>query len=168
MKPSLVAAALVAALASGGRAHAGEDDRSLSLSVGYATIAVPDLSPHGLALAVEYERGFSEAMAFRVAATAGGYYEDDPVGSAHLVVGLTYLFDVLKYVPYVQGGVGGVVVAGPAVDTTLAPFVEVGVGLEILHSRSFSYGAAVRFESLLEETSFFSAAARVTWRWGFF
>ncbi len=169
MKPILVAAALLSTLCgAGSAARAGEDDRSLSLSLGYATYSVPDYSPPGLALGVEYERGFSEVMAFRVAAGGAGYYEGDPSFSGHLVVGLTYLFDVLKYVPYINGGVGGMVIAGPAVDTKVTPFVELGVGLEILHSRSFSYGALVRFESLLQETHFFSAAARVTWHWGFF
>ena len=150
MKPTLAAAVLLATLAVGPRAHAGPDDRSLSLSLGYATYAVKEHTPHGLALAVEYERGFSEAMAVRVAATGGGYYDGDPSGSGHLVVGFTYLFDVLKYVPYINGGVGGMVIAGSGMDTEVAPFVEVGVGLEILHSRSFSYGAMVRFESLLQ------------------
>ena len=82
-------------------AEAGEDDRSLSLSLGYARFKVPEHDPDGGALALDYERGLSEALALRASA-GGGLYHDagDPAYSAHAVAGITYALDVLKYVPY--------------------------------------------------------------------
>ncbi len=169
MRIAVATAAVAAFLAVAGPASAGEDDRSLSLSLSYATYAIPDHSPKGAVLGVDYERGFSEALAVRVSGGTGAYYEDSSASyTGHLVVGMTYLFDVLKYVPYINGGVGGIVIAGGDTDTHFAPLVEVGVGLEILHSRTFSYGAILRFESQIKETHFFTGGLRITWRWGFF
>ncbi len=150
-------------------ALASDDESALSVSLGYATYVVSEYRPDGLALAVEYERGFSDAFAWRIAGGGGGYYGDSGLSySGHLVGGLTYLFDVLKYVPYAQVGLGGIVIAGGDQDVKISPLVELGAGLDILHSRTFSYGIRLAFESFLLETSFFTAGVRATWRWGFF
>ena len=169
MRIAVATAVMAGLLAGSGPASAGEDDRSLSLSLSYATFAIPDYSPHGTVVGVDYERGLSEALAVRISGGGGAYYADSsPSFTGHMVVGMTYLFDVLKYVPYINGGVGGIVIAGSDIDTQVAPLVEVGLGLEFLHSRSFSYGAILRFESQLKETHFFTGGLRITWRWGFF
>lgn len=166
----LAPCALLALALGSAPAHAGEDDRWLSVSLGYATFTAPEIQPHGGALAVEYERGFADAMAVRATA-GGGYY---PVGtgspgySAHATVGLTYLFDITRYVPYIQIGVGGIAINAVELDTELSPLLELGVGLDVLHSRTWSYGISARFESFINDTSFFTAGARLTYRWGFF
>jgi hypothetical protein len=164
---AVLAAAIVAGTPSGARA--GEDDRSLSVSLSYGLYSIPDHSPSGSVLGLDYERGFSEALSFRASTGAGVYFADEGRSySGHLVVGITYLLDVLKYVPYVNLGVGGILLGGGGVETDLSALLEMGVGLDVLHSRSFSYGVVVRFESYIQETSFFTAGARLTWRWGFF
>jgi hypothetical protein len=174
----LLALAVVAALAS--PVAAGEDDRSLSVGLGYGTYAIPepDHQPSGAVLGIDYERGFSEELAFRVSALGGVYplgndERDDGTRpstsySAQLSVGFTYLFDVLKYVPYVHGGLGGVLLLGGPGDGKLNGLVELGGGLEILMSRRFSYGVYARFDSFAQETTVFTAGARATYRWGFF
>ena len=75
---------------------------------------------------------------------------------------------MLKYVPYVNLGVGGIILGGGDVDLDVTALLEMGGGLDVLHSRSFSYGAVIRFESYIQETAFFTAGLRMTWHWGFF
>ncbi len=178
MPARLPAASLAAAVAAllCARAHpaaAGEDDRSLSLSGSYATYSIPDHAPAGAALGLEYERGFSDAMSFRVGGGGGIYFaslgEDGKTSySTHATVGITYLFDVVRYVPYATVGLGGIWIFGGGQDAKLNALVEFGVGLDILQSRRFSWGVQARLESFVQETSFFTAGVRATWRWGFF
>lgn len=161
-------AVLVALAAAPAPVLAADGESALSLSLGYATYIQPEYNPHGGALGMAYERGFSDALSWRISGGAGAYYRDDLTYSGHLTAGLTYLFDVLKYVPYVNAGLGGIVIAGGDRGVDVKPLIELGAGLDILRSRTSSYGVYVRFETLLQETSFFTAGARVTWRWGFF
>jgi hypothetical protein len=163
---AIIAVALVSAAAP---AAASDDESALSVSLAYGTYAIPDYNPHGAVLGVEYERGFSDALAWRISGGAGGYTLDGQRSySGHLTAGLTYLFDVLKYVPYANLGVGAIVIGGGEVDTQVKALIEIGAGLDVLHSRSLSYGVQLRFESFASQTAFFTAGVRATWRWGFF
>jgi hypothetical protein len=171
MRSSLCAVAILALMA--GSAGADEDDRSISVFGGYGTYAIPEHTPDGGVVGLDYERGFSDAMSLRASGGFGLYLLDDddmgPSYSGHATIGLTYLFDVLKYVPYVNVGVGGIVLAGgPVEDVRLDALLELGIGLDILHSRTFSYGVQARLETFIQETSFFTAGVRATYRWGFF
>lgn len=149
---------------------AADGERALSATLGYATYTLAGANPHGAALGLDYERGFSDALSWRISGGGGIYYRDGLTYSGQLTAGLTYLFDVLKYVPYVNVGLGGIVVVDiggdPAAD--IHPLAEIGAGLDILRDRTSSFGVYVRFETLLQETSFFTAGVRSTWRWGFF
>lgn len=166
---AVTVAALLLVLAMAGPSVASEGESALSVSFGYGTYSVPDYRPNGGVLGLDYERGFSDALSFRVSGGAGLYYGDGQTTySGQLTVGMTYLFDVIKYVPYANLGVGGIAIAGGDLDSRLSALVELGVGIDVLHSRTFSYGIQLRFETLLQETSFFTAGARATWRWGFF
>lgn len=149
-------------------ALASDGENAFSISLGYATYSLAeDTSSHGSALGLEYERGFTDALSWRIAAGGGAFYGDSQLSyGANLAFGVTYVFDVLKFVPFAQAGVGGIVIA--ADGTEIKPLIELGAGLDILRSRSFSYGVVVKFETFLQQTSLFTAAARATWRWGFF
>jgi hypothetical protein len=155
-------------------AQAGEDDRALSVSLSWARYALKDASADGAALGVDYERGFSDTMSFR-ASGGGGYYLGDAKSySGHFTIGATYIFDVVKWVPYANIGIGGIYIGGgedtgdDKLDTGLKGLLELGAGLDILHSRKFSYGVVMRFESFVETTAFFTMGVRATYRWGFF
>jgi hypothetical protein len=83
------------------------------------------------------------------------------------------LFDVVKYVPYVTLGAGATLLAGEGVDTEIDPRVELGLGIDVLSSRSFSYGLETRLEvvaprAAFEQSALFFAGAKIAWRWGFF
>ena len=150
-------------------AHASEGDSALSISLGYGTYAIPDHRPDGGVLGVEYERGISDALSLRLAGAGGLYVGDGQTSySGQLVAGMTYLFDVIKYVPYASAGVGGIVIAGGEDGSRLSALVELSVGLEVLHSRRFSYGVQLRAETFIQETSSFAAGVRATYHWGFF
>ena len=152
-----------------GRALADEDESMFSLSLAYAGVSVPDHTPHGGALGIAYERGVSDAVWLRASCGAGAMYDAGaPAYLAHAEVGVTYVIDVLRYVPHVDLGIGGIYLHGDGIEDSLQPIIQIGGGLDLLVSRERSYGLFVRYESFLGRTAFFTAGARMSWRWGFF
>jgi hypothetical protein len=123
----------------------------------------------GGAVAVEYERGISEALSWRVALAGAVFGVDGLSGGGWASGGLTYRFDVLKYVPYAVGGVGGVVIAGgPLEDTVVDPALEVGLGLDILTGRARSWGIEARAVTFPGDIVVVTFGVRGTARWGYF
>jgi len=154
----------------GGIAQASEDERILSVTANYATFSADERNPHGAGLAAGFEYGLSDALWLR-AAGGGAAYSDsgDFAWSSHATFGITYVLDVLQYVPYVNIGAGVFVTdsARDDVDLTVDPVAELGLGLDVLSSRRFSYGAYLRV-SALTDTTIFRAGLRMSWRSGFF
>jgi hypothetical protein len=155
-------------------ARAGDGESALSASLGWATYATPDKddktkSPDaGAVLGVTYERGVSEALSWRVSLVGGGFVGGGTTGAGWAAGGFVYRFDVLKYVPYVEASIGGVLVAGSNLPGGVAPLLELGGGLDVLSSRERSYGIEVRLGSFAGDTTIVTAGVRTTWRWGFF
>jgi hypothetical protein len=169
LPPAVAAlAAVVVGAAVAPAALASEDDRAFSLFAGYGRFTVPDRVADGGVLGVDYERGLTDAVSLRASAGGGLYASDGLAYSGQAVLGITYLFDVLRYVPYANLGVGAIVMSGDTIDTTVEPLVELGLGLDILQSRETSWGVQVRYETLTNEPSYLTAGLRLTWRWGFF
>lgn len=137
--------------------------------IGGYTLTDPEEAPVGGVLGVEFERGFSDALAVRVGGEGAIYHgtESKLTYAGRATAGVVYAFDVLKYVPYAGLGIGAAVLGG-GVDLRLDPYIELAGGLDILTSRSFSYGAVVRVESFLLSSAAASVGLRATWRWGFF
>jgi hypothetical protein len=164
------AAVLGCALAT---ARADEGESAFSVGLGYAGISIPDHTANGGDLSLEYERGVTDVVWLR-ASLGGGLLLDagSRVESGHGTVGLTYVLDVLRYVPYVTLGAGAIYLRGSSVEEDLSdpvqPLIQLGGGLDVLVDRELSYGVYARFESYLTRTAFFSVGARVSWRWGFF
>jgi hypothetical protein len=164
----LAAASLVAEAP----ARAAKGESSLSVSAAYNEFCLnqepqPNVSAAGGLFLVEYERGINDTLWVH-AAVGGGVYEHD-IFSGNGVLGLTFALDVLKYIPYLNLGVGTAYLDGGPVEGAFYNFIELGFGLEILHSRTFSYGVHVRYDSFASDlASYLSMGARVTWRWGFF
>jgi hypothetical protein len=162
---------LALALLAGGPAPAAADEgeSALSFSLGYASFAIPEHEPRGGSIGLEFQHGLGEDLWVR-AAVAGAAYATGGEASwtGQGTVGLTYVVDVLRYVPYLNAGVGAVMLGGGPLDRALHPVVELGAGLDVLARRGLSYGVFVRLASFLDDSAFVSAGARVTWRWGFF
>ncbi len=168
----------------GSTAHA-DGERALSLGLGYASFSVPGepmgnqapptLSPDfGGALTLSYERSLGTDVSLR-AEVAGGIFHggagmDQSATSFAALgdVGVTYRFDVFKYVPYAFAGLGGVVAGGGPIDRGANLVLVVGGGLDMLVSRQRSYGAEIRIASFGGDITVFTAGIRGTLRWGFF
>jgi hypothetical protein len=159
-----------------GAAAAGEGESALSGSLGAGTFVLPGeeedetIGPTagGVGL-VSYERGFSEALSWRVELSGGLYGGGGLSWSGAAAGGLVYRFDVLKYVPYALLEVGGSVVGGGELeDSVIDPVVLIGGGLDFLLGRSRSWGLEARLASFAGDTTLISLGARYTIRWGYF
>lgn len=172
--PAVLAAACAAWLLTWSPpALAGEGEEMASVGAAYGYVEVlqdgEGVKAHGGVLTLEYQRGFEDTLWWRVAA-AGGLY-DGPAGlawSGQATVGLTYAFDVLRWVPYLNAGVGALAVGGGGFETELVPLVELGGGLDVLQSRTWSWGVAGSVNYFTNEILRGTIGLRVTYRWGFF
>ena len=161
-----------------------EGERAVSASLGWATFSVPGkpvgrqapptLSPDvGGALAIAYEHSISTDLALRAEAAGGVFYggEQAKQGKTSFAVlgdaGIVFRFDVLKFVPYAFGGVGGVSVGGGPIDRGADFVVVVGGGLDWLQSRERSYGLEARVASFGGDITVVTFGLRGTVRWGF-
>lgn len=162
-----------------------EGERALSLGLGWATFSVPgkamgnqtppDITPDaGGALSVSYEHAIGTDVALRGELVGGMFYggavkDQSELSFAGLVdAGVTYRFDVLKYVPYAFGGVGGVFSGGGPLDAGADLVLCVGGGLDVLQSRSRSWGIEGRLASFGGDMTLFTVGLRGTLRWGYF
>jgi hypothetical protein len=152
-------------------AAAEEGESALSIGGGLATFTIPDHGGLGGMIGGDYERGLSDAFWLRASvagAIYGGSDDEGAIYAGRATIGLTYVVDVLKYVPYIHLGLGGLALGGPEVDAEIRPLGEIGVGLDVLSRRGLSYGPFARLQSSFDEGAFVELGARMTWRWGFF
>lgn len=164
---------------------AAEGERALSIGLGWATFSVPgepvnNMAPPtitpdvGGAVSVTYEHSISTDFSLRVDGAFGAFYgggtEKQSKGSyAGLAdAGAVFRFDVLKYVPYLFGGLGAVATTGGPIDGGVDFVVAIGGGLDVLLSRSRSYGFEARLASFGGDTTVFTLGVRGTCRWGYF
>jgi hypothetical protein len=174
VRTSLLAIAVVVALPR--LAAAGDGESAASVGVGVGTFVMPGemedetIAPVlGGVVVGAYERGFSEALSWRIEASSGVYGGGGVSWTAAAAAGVVYRFDVLKYVPYALVEVGGVIVGGgPVPETTLDPVLAIGGGLDLLRSRSRSWGIEARVASFARDVTTASLAVRTTRRWGYF
>jgi hypothetical protein len=151
------------------------DESAASASLGWATYSLPgeddmDITSYwGGQLNVMYERAFSEPLSWRVELGGAIFHHDE--GASYLVLadaGLVYRFDVLTWVPYVFGGVGGVWATGGPLPSTTEPVLMLGGGIDKLFDRDRSAGIEVHLASFAGTVTTFSLAVRGTFRWGYF
>jgi hypothetical protein len=168
-------------------AHADGDDRALSLGLSGTTFSEPGkptrnqqpttITPDGgLALSLSYEHAFSTDFSLRGELAGGGFYGGqniNPKNTASLSwfglgdVGITFRFDVLKWVPYAFGGLGVMASTGGALDAGFQPVLVVGGGLDVLESRSWSWAVEARVVGFASDTTVFTIGLRGTRRWGY-
>ncbi|MGE0870979.1 MAG: hypothetical protein AB7P03_20610 [Kofleriaceae bacterium] len=176
--------ALLVVLALTGVAH-GESERSLSLGLGWATFSAPgepvnNMEPvaigpdYGGALAIGHERMIGTDLGLRLELAGGVFYgggtpEQSKTTTVLLAdVGVVFRFDVLKYVPYAFGGVGALTTFGGPIDEGTSAALTVGGGLDMLVSRSRSYGFEGKLASFGGDVTVFTLGVRGTVRWGYF
>jgi hypothetical protein len=167
----------------GALAHA-DGDSALSVGLGWATFsttgkskgkqAPPTLSPDvGGALAVSYERSFSTDLSLR-AELAGGVFsgggQEMESNTSYALLGdagVVFRFDVLKFVPYAFGGLGGVSSGGGPIDRAADVVLVVGGGVDWLERRERSLGLEARVASFGGDITVVTFGIRGTLRWGF-
>jgi hypothetical protein len=162
-----------------------EGERALSLGLSWATFSVPgeaegnkeppSVTPTvGGALSGIYEHSISTDWSLRGQLAGGLFYggetkDTNRASNAGLVdVGAVFRFDVLKYVPYAFAGVGGVFTTGGPIGTHQNFVLAVGGGLDVLRSRSSSWGVELELASFGGDVTIFTAGLRGTVRWGYF
>jgi hypothetical protein len=175
----LAGAAIFAAalLASAGVARA---DRAISVGTGWATYSTlgepanPRMPPPtltaelGAHLELSYEHGISSEISLRAELAAAAFADDGGSYLALADLGAVYRFDVVKYVPYGFAGLGAVASFGEPIDSDLELVVVLGGGLDILSSRTRSWGIEGRLASFAGDTTVFTLGVRGSVRWGFF
>jgi hypothetical protein len=176
-------ALLAAVVAVGGRTAHADGERSLSVGLAWATFsavgkpvgkqAPPTLSPDiGGALTASYELAIATDIALR-GELAGGVFHggaqamQSQTSYASLVdAGAVFRFDVLKIVPYLFGGLGGVVSGGGPLDRGAEFVLVVGGGVDWLLGRERSLGVEARIASFGGDVTVATFGVRGTLRWG--
>jgi hypothetical protein len=158
--PGLWALALGGWLALGGaaaRAHAaaGEEEWQLSARAGAAALDVDGRAPIGATAGLDLEYGINDAWAARLSVGAGFHPVDaDPknhlpggtVRTTSALLGMTYTFDVLRLVPYLQMGVGVINFGGAVVTPGTAFDAELGLGADYLLTRRWAVGGVLQYQ----------------------
>ena len=162
-----------------------EGDRALSAGLGWATFSAPGKASRNMqppavtpeaggSLSVMYEQGISSDLSLRgelagCLFTGGtGKGQSDPSYAGLGDVGVVFRFDVLKYVPYAFGGIGALYAGGGPIDRGAEFVVAIGGGLDVLASRSRSWGFEGRLASFGGDVTIFTLGLRGSVRWGFF
>jgi hypothetical protein len=183
-----LAIAMCAALAgsmwtASAHAAAGEDEWQLSARLGLGDVHVDGRSPLGALAGADLEYGFSDAWAARLSVGSGFHPVDAdvknhlPGGTARTtfaLVGVTYTFDVLRLVPYIQTGIGVINFGGAVAKPGTAFDAELGLGADYLVTRRWAVGGVLQYQFTPAQlfgspmdfggTSFyFSASARISW-----
>lgn len=135
--------------------------------------APPTLTPDiGGMLGGSYERSISTDLALRGELAAGAFYGGaQPMTSKTSYAalgdaGAVFRFDVLKIVPYLFGGVGGVVSGGGPLERGADFVLVVGGGVDWLTSRERSLGLEARIASFGGDITVVTVGVRGTLRWG--
>jgi len=166
-------------------AHAapGEDEWQVSARLGLGDVDVDGRAPLGAIGGAELEYGFSDAWAARLLAGSGFHPVDVdlknhlPGGTARTtfaLVGVTYTFDVLRLVPYIQTGLGVINFGGAVVKPGTAFDAELGLGADYLVTRRWAVGGVLQYQFTPAQlfgspmdfggTSFyFALSARISW-----
>jgi hypothetical protein len=165
------------------RAAAGENEWQLSARFGVGDVHVDGRTPYGLLAGADLEYGLTDAWAVRLA-LGTGYHSVDADSKANLpggnvrttsaLLGVTYTFDVLRLVPYVQTSIGVINFAGAVVTPGTTLDAELGLGADYLLTRRWAVGGVLQYQftpaqlfgsamSFGGTNFYFALAARVCW-----
>ena len=180
MKRSLALAVLGATTALAPAARAVEREHQVGAGVGPTFFVANGKTSFGGGFDAHYTYGLTDAFNLLVEvswATVAFHGGTDPSHTrpswvAGGEVGASYVFDVLRWVPYVGVLVGGGPVSGgPLGRTKMLPDVVLALGLDYRIDRSWAVGAAVREHMFYTEMSTYPsntqifARAEYTWGW---
>jgi hypothetical protein len=178
--PSLLATtALSLALARG--AGAVEQEHQLGVDIGLPMLTIADKATPdiGAAFGVHYGYGitdqFNLLVELQYSLLALDVFPNDPPTHPSQMwncdIGVTYVLDVLRWVPYFGGLAGGYLMNGGTLPGPLVlPGAEIVVGLDYLVTPKWALGFEVSEHFLFTDislyTSYSTAFARTEFRWG--
>jgi hypothetical protein len=151
---SLAAAALLGAAPA--RASGGE--LVLALSPYYSVVKWDQRHPSGGGVGADVAWGLTDWLWLRGTTfyTAQAAKKDEaaglPSGAISVggaFVGLRYALDVIRVVPFVDGGIGAFFSGGAGHAARVDFGVEIGLGFDYLYSRRVSFGLVVRYHAFL-------------------
>jgi hypothetical protein len=138
-------------------------------------MAPPSLSPDfGGALSLAYEHSIGSDFSLRGELAGGAFSGGAQKGESSTsfaglaAVGAAFRFDVLKEVPYAFGEIGAVVSGGGPIGRGAEFVLVLGGGLDVLLSRSRSFGGEVRLASFGGDITVVTLGVRGSFRWGYF
>jgi hypothetical protein len=179
----LVAAAVVASVAAlSSPASAVEHEHHVGVDAGVSTLVMSDKTDLGGGVGAHWAYGLSDAFNLMAEGTwslvARGEKVQGPTTPrtrpthvTNVNVGLGYVFDVLRWVPYAGALIGGYGLAGGTIDgATILPGIAIALGLDYRFGRSWAAGLALRQHMLFTEMStypsFTHVFARFEYTWG--
>jgi hypothetical protein len=175
-----VALAIVAAgLFSAKAAPAVEREQQVGADLGGSLIDASGKTAIGGAVGAHWTYGVTDAFNLMIEGSwslVALQVHDDPSHTrpawiANGDAGVGYVFDIIRWVPYVAVLAGGYVLSGGSVEgARVRPGVEIEVGLDYRFNRSFEVGAVGRehmlFTDLSTYPSFVQVLARAEYTWG--
>ena len=179
----LAAAAIAAALvAIASSARAVEREHHAGLDAGSAILGMNDKTDVGVGFGAHWAYGLSDEFnlmaegAFALLApgesiASAATPRTRPASAANLGVGVAYVFDILRWVPYAGVlGEGYALMGGTLGGTKWIPGAAIAVGLDYRFDRTFAAGVAFRQHLLATDTSTYPSYtqvfARVEYTWG--
>jgi hypothetical protein len=176
MRRGAALATVAAALAVAGRADAVEREHQIGLELGVPILVVQGNSTStltGAGFGLHYTYGITDAINL----VADGGASLMPFGAnslstmSNVDLGLAYVLDVLRWVPWGAAEVGGYALTGnPVGGTQILPGVALAIGLDYRLDRSWAAGIVLRQHMLFTDVSTFPSFTqgllRVGYTWG--
>ena len=175
-------ATILASVAIAAPAAAVEREQHVGLDAGSAILGMSDKTDVGVALGAHWAYGLTDEFNLMAEGSfslvspgesiaSAATPRTRPATTANAGVGVAYVFDILRWVPY--AGIlaeGYALMGGTLPSTTWIPGGAIAVGLDYRLDRSFAAGVAFRQHLLATDTStypsFTQVFARVEYTWG--
>jgi hypothetical protein len=178
-----VAAIAAAWVATAPCAGAVERENHVGVDAGGAILALSDRTDVGVAVGGHWAYGLSDAFNLMVEGAwsllapgekieSAATPRTRPSSAANAGVGVGYVLDVLRWVPYGGVLVGAYALLGGTLDgAAVRPGAALALGLDYRFDRSFAAGVAFRQHLLVTDTSTYPSFTQVflraeyTWGW---
>lgn len=172
---ALVAVAATTVLTSARSAGAVERENQLGLELGGSMLVVhnnKNTVAAGPSAGLHYTYGLSDAFNLVADADSAVLLSGiaKPATLTHADVGLAYVLDVLRWVPWGAAEVGGYGTTGNSVGGTFLPGAALAVGLDYRFDRSWAAGVVLREHLFFTNINLFPSLSegfvRVGYTWG--
>jgi len=172
---ALVAVATTTVLTTVGSAGAVERENQIGLELGVPMLVVhgnKNTVATGASAGLHYTYGLSDAFNLVADADSGVLFLGVPTPATltHGDVGIAYVLDVLRWVPWGSAEVGGYGFTGASVGGTFLPGAALAVGLDYRFDRSWAAGIVVREHLFFTNINLFPSLTegflRVGYTWG--